>query len=259
MGLCPCWRDITLFLVHIPMNIAIKNTTVGEALLKIKPEEFRQAFLDPPDNIGLKYHSFGDNRFNYIQWLGEVIEATVARVPIVWVSFNAKWISHVCRELFKIEQRQGITARMMVQTFTFGQHRTTDFGNNYRPIFRITWDYQRTMKSFFYPDDIRIESARQRAGDPRANPEGRVPGDVFDFPRVTGNSHQRRKWHPTQLHEGLVERCLKSGGGGPVLDLFSGTGTTLRVCKKLGYDCLAVESDRTYCENIARENDCEII
>ena len=33
--------------------------------------------------------------------------------------------------------------------------------------------------------------------------------DVFNFTRVTGNSKQRRTWHPTQLNEGLVERCVK--------------------------------------------------
>ena len=46
----------------------------------------------------------------------------------------------------------------------------------------------------------------------------------------------RHTWHPTQLNEGLVERCIKftTPPGEPVLDPFGGTGTTLRVCKTLG-------------------------
>jgi len=80
--------------------------------------------------------------------------------------------------------------------------------------------------------------------------------DVFRFSRVTGNSKQRRKFHPTQLHEGLVERCLKltTPPGGSVLDPFGGTGTTLRVCRRLGFDCTLVEIDPFYCEKIREEH-----
>jgi len=83
-----------------------------------------------------------------------------------------------------------------------------------------------------------------------------VPGDVFDFTRVTGNSKQRRAWHPTQLNEGLVERCLRltTPPGGTVLDPFGGTGTTLRVCKRLELPCTLIELDRDYCKRIAEEN-----
>ena len=83
--------------------------------------------------------------------------------------------------------------------------------------------------------------------------------DVFDFPRVTGNSKQRRPWHPTQLNEGLVERCLKltTPPGGTVLDPFGGTGTTLRVCKRINLPCTLIEVDRDYCQQIAKENDLQ--
>ena len=84
-------------------------------------------------------------------------------------------------------------------------------------------------------------------------------GDVFNIPRVTGNSKQRRPWHPTQLNEGLVERCLKltTPPGGTVLDPFGGTGTTLRVCKRINLPCTLIEVDRDYCQQIAKENDLQ--
>ena len=51
-----------------------------------------------------------------------------------------------------------------------------------------------------------------------------MPGDVFDFPRMTGNSKQLRPWHKTQLHEDLVERCilLSTQPGDHVVDPFGG-------------------------------------
>jgi DNA modification methylase len=59
------------------------------------------------------------------------------------------------------------------------------------------------------------------------------------------------------LGETLVERCVKftTPPGGMVVDPFAGTGTTLRVCKRLGFNCVTTEIDKTYCENIAKEND----
>jgi len=81
--------------------------------------------------------------------------------------------------------------------------------------------------------------------------------DVFNIPRVTGNSKQRRTWHPTQIHEGLIERCIRltTPVDGTVLDPFAGTGTTLRVCKRLNTPCTLIEVDPTYCEKIAEEHD----
>jgi site-specific DNA-methyltransferase (adenine-specific) len=108
-----------------------------------------------------------------------------------------------------------------------------------------------------YPDAIRVPSWRQIHGDKRANPDGRVPGDVFDFPRVVGNSKQRRPWHPTQLHEGLYERCVKlsCAPDDTVCDIFAGTGTLARVCQVTGNPCTLIEMDSAYCKEIALEHD----
>ena len=92
-----------------------------------------------------------------------------------------------------------LEAKPCVQTFTFGQHNHHDLGNNHRPLLRLRWH-----DAPLYPDAIRVPSWRQENGDKRADPRGRVPGDVFDFTRVTGNSKQRRHLapHPTQRGPG---------------------------------------------------------
>ena len=82
-------------------------------------------------------------------------------------------------------------------------------------------------------------------------------GDVMDFPRVTGNSKHRCDWHPTQLHPEMIERLVKfcSKETGRVLDPFAGTGTTAKVCDRIGRSCTTVDVDRTYCEKIAADLD----
>lgn len=204
-------------------------------------------FLDPPDNIGLKYDGFQDSFENYEAWLEQVIAHALASCRCAWLSFNVKWLVEVAH----IQRRLGFVYKPCVQTFTFGQHNHNDLGNCYRPLWRIS-----TVEPTLYPDAIRIPSWRQQNGDKRADPRGRVPGDVFAFPRVTGNSKQRRAWHKTQLHEGLVERCLAltTPPGGTVADFFAGSGTTLRVCKRRGWECTLVEKSRSYYEKLVEEH-----
>ncbi len=222
--------------------------------LDILPEmKFDCIFADPPDNIGLDYNGYIDNLPDpeYLRLLASWVEQFTRSADIIWLSFNAKWTIPVATIL---SGHPDFEIKPCVQTFTFGQHNSHDLGNNHRPLYRLRRLTYPTIK--LYPDQIRVKSQRQINGDKRANPKGRVPSDVFDFPRVTGNSSQRRSWHPTQLHEGLVERCIKLStlSGGTVCDPFAGTGTTLRVCNKIDRNCVAIEIDPFYCDKIAEEN-----
>ena len=212
-------------------------------------------FADPPDNIGLGYQNYRDRLPDdqYVKLLRQWLSLFVLRARTVWFSFNARWTFEVGRIVLDIlGLRAGeVEAKPCVQTFTFGQHRHEDLGNNHRPLLRLRW-YDAPLR----PDAIRMPSWRQENGDKRADPRGRVPGDVFDFTRVVGNSKQRRPWHPTQLNEGLVERCIKltTPEEGTVLDPFAGTGTTLRVCKRTENPCTLIELDPHYCDEIAKEH-----
>lgn len=220
-------------------------------------------FMDPPDNIKKNYKDDDtkdhidpdDYESKMFTWLAAGLNS-MNLSGTMWVSFNAQhtfMMSRVCEDLFI---HFDINIRPMVQTFTFGQHNSFDFGNNYRPLWRFQMPNAKV-----YTEQIRCESERQKQGDKRADPRGKVPGDSFSFPRVVGNSKQRRNWHPTQLNEGLVERCIKSCTikDDWVLDVFSGTGTTLRVCKAISRKSISIESSLHYCTMIAAEHDLEVL
>jgi adenine-specific DNA-methyltransferase len=211
-------------------------------------------FADPPDGIGKQYVGYSDRpkRDGYLLWLQEVLALLSSRAGITWVSLNPKWIFAAGGVIHNLTSTNtSLSARLCVQTYTFGQHNSRDFGNGYRPLVRI-----RRKDADVYPNTVRIQSERQRLGDKRADPRGRVPSDVFDFPRVTGNSSQRRSWCPTQLHEGLVERCILSSTlpDDLVVDPFGGTGTVMRVCKKLGRNCITIEISEHVARHIASDN-----
>ncbi len=211
----------------------------------------KMVFADPPDNLGMKYEGYRDKipHIHYRLWLQQVIAMVLdgVRAPDIF------WLSHFHRyqpivmEMLRVRYDW----KQFVWHFTFGQHRHSDCGNNYRPIMR--WMKQDAV---IYPDAIRVPSARQeKYNDKRADARGRVPGDVWEFPRVCGTFHERRKWHPTQHPEGLMERIINMScvPGDLVIDLFAGTGTTLRVCRRLGIDCIGIEMSKSYCKKIQEE------
>jgi len=211
-------------------------------------------FADPPDNLGLNYHGYKDRLpdADYVTLLRQWLHTFVLCAKTVWFSYNAKWTFEVGKIVTEmLACNRGLEAKPCVQTYTFGQHNQHDLGNNHRPLLRLRWPDAPLL-----PDAIRVQSWRQEHGDKRADPRGRVPGDWFDFTRVTGNSKQRRPWHPTQLNEGLIERCilLTTPEGGTVCDPFAGTGTTLRVCKRINRPCTLIELDPLYCAKIAEEH-----
>lgn len=218
--------------------------------------KFKCLIADPPDNIGLKYAGFNDRvpDLQYRIFLGELIYYAYNSAEISWISFNAK-------HLFKIgglmeefmEHVPDCEARILVQTFNFGQNRNTDFGNGFRPWLRL-----RHKGAKIYPDAVRIPSQRMLVGDKRANPEGKVPLDVWDFPRVTGNSAQRRPWHPTQLHEDMIRRIVSFSTvpGDWICDAFSGSGTVLRSADDR--NVISIEQSMEYCKHLSEEHTLEI-
>ena len=215
---------------------------------------FNMVFADPPDGIGYSYNEYDDKRKpdEYLSWLNTCILRFISISPIVWLSFNAKWTIDVGAMMKQVIADTGVEVLPCTQIFTFGTQQQSDLKNCHRPLWRIM-----RPGTPLFPDQAREPSWRLKNGDPRADPRGCVPGDVFDFPRVTGNNKQKRKWHTTQLHEDLVARCVKLSTleGHRILDPFGGSGTTLRVCKKLNRHCTLIEFDKLYCQKLSEEHE----
>ncbi len=225
------------------------NKIICGDCLEILPKlpKAKMIFADPPDNLGMKYKGFIDKQDFYLTWLDEVIRISLLRCDIFWLSYYHIYHPTIWNAL----QNHHQFARQFIWRFTFGQHNSYDCGNGYRPIIRVKYP-----DAEIYPDAIRVPSKRQTLyNDKRANPKGRVPDDVWEFSRVCGTFKERRQWHPNQHPEALIERIIKLSCvvGDLVIDMFAGTGTVNRVCKRLGIACIGIEISEFYCEQIVKE------
>jgi site-specific DNA-methyltransferase (adenine-specific) len=213
-------------------------------------------FSDPPDNLGLTYKGgVSDNRSDYMDWLTNGVIATALRhdPKVFWLSHYYKHLSDILGWFsgWRTSRPYEWQVRLFLWRFAFGQHRDSDFGNGYRPILRFS-----RPGTKWYTDSVRVPSARQtKYHDKRANAAGRVPDDVFDFPRVCGTFHERRAWHVNQHPIALLKRIVASScqPGDSVIDMFAGTGSCARACKELGVTCTSIEISPIYCQHLREE------
>lgn len=196
---------------------------------------------DPPDNIGLRYGEYNDKLEigMYYEWMSRVIKAGIEHSQLFWLSYHSKHDLEITRMVGFFAGKR--TVRKIIWRFTFGQYRESDLAYGYRPILRIG--------DGWVTDKIREESVRMMVGDKRAAGL-RVPDDVWDYPRVVGNSFERVKWHPTQHPVKLYQRMIGMSVAAPtdyVLDMFAGSGT----CFRTGYqNTIGIEIDSGYCEKL---------
>ncbi len=238
----------------------VKHRLIQGDVLNVLPTlgDFTCCFLDPPDALGLKLNGYHDRpRKGYIEWLADVMTRTIPHCGITWLSYNSQWdlaVKHWAYDYGQIHRY--VEIKPFYQHYTFFQCNNNDCAPSERPMLRF-----RHKGAPIYPDQIRVPSWRLLNGDKRAAPGGKVPGNVWEVPRVVGNSKQRRAWHPTQLGETLVERAilLSTKEGDEILDLFSGTGTVIRVSRRIGRSTISVELNDFYCNKIAEEHGLEVM
>ena len=210
---------------------------------------FDLVFADPPFNIGYKYDQYQDKRsaYDYLSWCKKWMYA-VRNIPSsfnFWIAISDEFAAELC----VMAKSMGFRMRnWVVWEYNFGTHQNTKFGRNKTHLLYFTWG----ESAVWDISNIRVESQRQAAGDKRAKPGGRVPGDVWHFPRLNGRAKERVHWHPCQMPISVLARivlaCTPSRGR--ILDLFSGSGSMLETGLSLGRSVYGCEISRRYCIGI---------
>lgn len=239
-------------------NRTLINSDSLAWLVDQEPQSFDCVIADPPDNLGLGYADFTDKLppRDYEKFLVNLIRWGALVGKQFWLSYYHKHqptVMSVLRTM--MQENSNLQWHQYIWRFTFGQYMDSDCANGYRPILRISF-----TGAPLTTGGIMVPSERALMGDKRTANPTRVPDDVWEFPRIVGNSHERRSWHPTQHPEGLYQRMIRlstpiAADRPSVVDLFGGTGTLFRAVKGLdNVDATIVERSVHYCNCIYHEH-----
>ena len=205
-------------------------------------------FADPPFNIGIKYDIHNDSMKydEYYDWSEKWIKEThrlLKNNGTIYIAIGDEFAA----EINLILKRTGFYFRnWIVWYYTFGQSQRKKFNRAHTHIMYFTKNKEQFA---FNTESIRVPSARQLVyKDKRANPLGKVPDDVWKFPRVCGTFKERVDNHPCQMPEELLGLIIKASSkeNDLVLDPFGGTGTTAAAAKKLKRNFITIEISKEY-------------
>jgi DNA modification methylase len=224
-------------------NIEVITGDALTELGKVNTASVDLIVADPPYNLGKDYGNNHDvQRFDeYLsfsrKWLGHA-RRILKPSGTLYVFMGFRFISY----LYDILDRelQMFFNSWIVWHYTQGIGKTKGFSPRHDDILMFT----KSREFKFNLDNVRVPQKYYRD---RNNMRGANPGDIWEFSHVhycNGN----RQDHPTQKPEGLIERMVlaSSDEGDLVVDPFSGSGTTLRVCQQLGRKAVGIEINPAY-------------
>lgn len=202
---------------------------------------------DPPYNIGIDYGAGkkADRREDYPQWCRRWIDGchrVLRPGGSLWVISGQEYGAHIDLAI----KAAGFTMRNRITWHeTFGVYCHRKFGRCSRPVFYAVKGEGYT----FNREAVTVPSARQeKYGDRRANPAGKIMGDVWEVSRVCGTFRERVPGVPTQLPEALVRRIVgvSSNEADVVLDPFVGSGTVVAVAGSMNRRAIGIELNPEY-------------
>ncbi len=205
-------------------------------------------FADPPFNIGYQYDQYDDNleAEKYLAWSRRWIEACRDVLKPHGSFYLAIGDKHAAELKIEAEKLGFVLRNWIIWHYTFGQQMRTKYSLSHTHIFYFVKD----PANFVFNDAaVRVISDRQKKyRDKRANPDGKMPDDVWDeYVRICGTFGERTGF-PCQMPEALLARIIRlsSNEGDWVLDPFNGSGTTAVVAHKLRRDYTGVDISEDY-------------
>lgn len=238
-------KDIKQFENKILLGDCIKT------MKKLPSGSIDLIFADPPYNIGVSYDIHKDKMKyeSYISWTEEWITECIRLLSdkgSIYIAINDE---HVAEVVMFLKKKGLVLRNWIIWYYTFGQAQKKKFSRSHTHLVYFVKEKNNFM---FNSDKIRIPSVRQKIGDKRANPKGKIPDDVWVISRVAGTFNERVKNFPCQMPVKLLERVIKASSStdSVILDPFAGSGTTPFVAKKLGRKYIGIEISEKYKEMI---------
>lgn len=227
-----------------------------EKLKQIEDKTVDVVVTSPPYNIGLKYHKYQDKkpRDQYLEWIYDIfveLKRILKDDGHIYLNMGYTnkdpWISmEVALKLKNLLVLQNNIT--WVKSISISDETQDSYGH-FKPINSNRYINVTNESIFHFTKNENVPINRKAVGVPykwkcnlksrktgKVNKEDkRCKGNSWFIPYTTVQSKKEKGYHPATFPEKLVEHCIKLSDlkTGCVLDPFIGSGTTLRVAKKL--------------------------
>lgn len=226
----------------------VLNTQVADASVDL-------IFVDPPYNIGKKFANFYDqwpSDKDYAEWCYQWIDICIKKLKpsgSMYLMTSTQAMPYL--DLY-VRDKLSVLSRIVWSYDSSGVQAKKHYGSLWEPILFCVKDKNNYT---FNVDNILIEAktgAKRKLIDyrgktPRPYNTKKVPGNVWNFPRVRYRMEEYED-HPSQKPEALLERIIKASSniGDLILDPFAGTFTTCAVAQRLGRKSIGIEFQEDY-------------
>lgn len=236
-------------------NHKLIHSDVFEGLKLVQNDSIDLVFVDPPYNIGKDFKTTKDKwktDEEYLEWSYKWIDLCVNKLSSngsMYIMTSTQFMPYF--DIY-LRNKLKILSRIVWYYDSSGVQAKKYYGSMYEPILFCVKDESNYC---FNSNDILVEAktgAKRKLIDYRKNPpqpysNEKVPGNVWEFPRVRYRMDEYEN-HPSQKPVAFLERIIKasSNEGDLILDPFSGTFTTSFVSRSLNRKSIGIEIDEDY-------------
>ena len=184
---------------------------------------------DPPYNQGYAYNEYKDrlNEKEYIELLSKIpTPCVIIHYPEETINLLPKAIQAKCEQVvcWVYNSNTGKQSRL------------------------ISWwgckpDFKKVRQPYKNLNDKRIQ---------KRIAEGKTGAKLYDWWEINQvkNVSKEKTEHPCQIPEALISRIIQitAQEGQTIIDVFGGSGTTIKVANDLGFDGISYDINETYSE-----------
>tara|TARA_R110000822_G_scaffold231626_2_gene363540 strand:- start:78 stop:728 length:651 start_codon:yes stop_codon:yes gene_type:complete len=209
-------------------------------MMQIINKDFRNCLIpkgititDPPYNQGYAYNEYKDkmSEQQYIELLSQIpTPCVIIHYPEETINLLPKAIKAKCEQVvcWVYNSNTGKQSRL------------------------ISWwgckpDFRKVKQEYKNLKDKRIQKRIL---------EGKSGAKLYDWWEINQvkNVSKEKTAHPCQIPEKLIERIILTTAekNDTIIDVFAGSGTTLKVAQNLGFSSIGFEIDSSYCDIIKK-------
>ena len=229
----------------------LHNVDCLEFLSKMDDNSVDLVLTDPPYFIGFDGGKGWDSQWkseeDYLSWCDQWTQecARVLKPNRMMVVFGTLKTDTFIRYKLQTNNIEGLVPQNeLVWSYNWGGRGKSNFARKHE----YAWCWSSGKEFLFNADAVRVERKQKvniRTG--KAFEKGTIPTCVWEKNNHT-TSKEYVNWHPTQKPLLILERIIKAytNQGDTVLDVFSGSGSTMIAAQNVCREFLGCELDTDY-------------